>query len=111
MQNIIVNNKSTFNVIYPASKPSSSSFDGTTVELNSPSVTNNSYKDYPVYYEASLTFKNQQTNLPVNLTARYNYESPNGTSGVPYELQRNGGHNLKHGMLLVYGNDEINENI
>ena len=107
MQNIIVNNKSTFNVIYPASKPSS--FAGTPVSTGSSTDPNNSYEDYPVYYEASLTFKNQQTNNPVKLTARYNYETPPGGGGE-YELQKKGGHNLKHGMLLVYGTDEINEN-
>ena len=59
MQNIVVKNASKFNVIYPASKPAS--FAGTTVELNNPQLTNNSYEDYDVYYEASLDIQKSMT--------------------------------------------------
>ena len=105
MQNIVVKSKSTFNVIYPASKPTS--FAGTAGALT---PSNNNYEDYPVYYEASVTFKNSDDfDNDVNLSARYNYETPPGTGGE-YELQRRGGHNLKHGTILYYGSDVVNEN-
>lgn len=108
MQNIVVKSKSKFNVIYPASKPTS--FAGTTVSVGMSDPPNNSYEDYPVYYEASIEFKNAELNSNVNLSARYNYETPPGTSGNPYQFQRKGGDNLKHGTILYYGSDVVNEN-
>ena len=103
LQPIVIDTVSEVKVVYDSTKTTNGWSSNTALGEEG-----DNYSSYAAYYYVDITFKNANTNQPVLITAKYNGDVDEAGN---INCQYSGGHEIHHGLILNYNNQEIPEEI
>ena len=105
LQPIVIDTVSEVKVVYDSTKTTNNWISNTALGDD------DSYSSYAAYYYVDIRFKNANTNQPVLITAKYNGSEKDFAADGSINCQYSGGHEIHHGLILNYNNQEIPEEI